>query len=141
MPLLQSSMQFLGKSLPKVISPKAHAVANYAIAAMFVGGALLFWRRNKRAAVASLVCGAAQAGMAALTDYPGGVKRAISFPFHRKIGFGLSSMTAGMPEFLAFEDEKERAFFRMQSAMIAGITALTEFEARQIAGETERKAA
>ena len=141
MALLQSSIKVLGKRLPKVISPKAHAKADYATATLFLLGAALFWRKSKRAAVASLVCGAAEAGVAALTDYPGGVKHAISFPLHKKIDFGLSSMTAAMPEFLAFEDEKEKAFFRMQSAMIAGVTALTDFEPQRIAGERERKTA
>src|SRR5215470_12372389 len=51
--------------------------------ALFVGSAL-FWRRNKRATVASLICGAAEVAVAALTDYPGGVKHAISFPLQRK---------------------------------------------------------
>ena len=141
MPLLQKSVEILGKPLPKVISPKAHAIADYSTAAMFVAGAALFWRKSKRAAIAALVCGIAEAGFAALTDYPGGIRRAISFPLHRKIDFGLSSMTAAMPEFLAFEDEKENAFFRMQSVLITGVTALTNFEEQRIVGERERRAA
>jgi hypothetical protein len=141
MPLLNTAIKLLGKPLPKVISPRGHAIADYATAGMFLLGAALFWRRSKRAAVASLVCGAAEAGVAALTDYPGGVKPAISFPLHRKIDFGLASMTATMPEFLAFEDESEKVFFRLQSGMIAAFTTLTDFEEQSLAGERERKAA
>ena len=141
MPALQKIIQYAGKALPKVISPTGHAVADYATAGLFLVRSAMFWRRSKRAAVASLTCGAAEVAVAALTDYPGGVKHAISFPLHRKIDFGLSSMTATMPEFLAFDDEKEKEFFRTQSALIAGVTVLTDFEPQAITGEWERKVA
>jgi len=141
MPVIASAIKFAGGSLPKVISPEGHAVADYATAGLFFLGAALFWKRSKRAAVASIICGAAETAVATLTDYPGGIRHVISFPLHRKIDFGLSSMAATMPEFLAFEEDKEKAFFRMQSAMIAGVTALTEFEPQRIHGERERRAA
>lgn len=141
MPVIASAIKYVGGSLPKVISPEGHAVADYATAGLFLLGAALFWRRSKRAAVASLICGAAETAVAALTDYPGGIKHVISFPLHRKIDFGLSSMAATMPEFLAFEDDKEKGFFRMQSAVVAGVTALTQFEPQRIHGERERRAA
>lgn len=124
--------------MPKVVSPKGHAVADYATSALFLLGAALFWKRNKRASIASLLCGVAEAGVAMLTDYPGGVKPVISFPLHRKIDFGLSSMTAAMPTFIAFEDEKEKAFFRLQSALIVGVAALTDFESRQGSGRSRK---
>lgn len=135
MPLAQKSIQLMGKAMPKVASPKVRAVADYATAVVFLAGAIFFWRRNRRAAVASLLCGAAEAGVAALTDYPGGMKRTISFPLRRKIDLGLSSMAAAMPHFLAFEDEKEKAFFRTQSLVMVGLTTLTDFEGQKIPGE------
>lgn len=141
MPVLEKVVRMAGKSLPKVLSPKQHAIADYATAGLFLLGAAAAWRHSKRAAVAALICGAAETAVATLTDYPGGVKPVISFPLHRKIDFGLSSMTATMPEFLAFEEEKEKGFFRAQSLLIAGVTALTRFHPRRIAGERERKAA
>jgi len=141
MPVLDTVVRLVGKSLPKVLSPKQHAIADYATAGLFLVGAAAAWRRSKRAAVASLVCGAAETAVAALTDYPGGVKHVISFPLHRKIDFGLSSMAATMPEFLAFEEEKEKGFFRAQSLLMAGVTAMTRFELQRIRGERERKAA
>jgi hypothetical protein len=136
MALLQKSIRVLGKAMPKVASPKTHAVLDYATAVIFLAGAVFFWRRNRRAAVASLICGAAGAGVAALTDYPGGIKRAISFPLHQKLDLGLSSMAATMPGFLGFDDEKEKSFFRLQSVVIAGAAAITEFEARRIAEDS-----
>ena len=141
MALLQKTVQLLARPMPKVFSAKAHAVADYSTAASFLIAAALFWKRSKRAAVAALVCGATEAGVAAFTDYPGGVKRDISFPLHRKIDLGLASMVATMPEFLAFDDEKERRFFGIQAALIAVVTELTEFEPQGLAGEQETPAA
>lgn len=139
MPLLQKSIHFFGKALPRTISPRGHAIADYSIALGFLIGSLLFWKKSKRAAVASLICGAAEAGVAALTDYPGGAKRVISFPLHKKIDLGLSGMTASMPEFLAFEDDREATFFQLQSALMAGVTVLTNFKPQWMAGEGEGK--
>ena len=141
MPLLAKSIQFVGKALPKVLSPKAHAIADYSTAALFLAGSALFWRRSKRAAIASLMCGAAEVAVAALTDYPGGLTPAISFPLHKKIDFGLASMAATMPAFLAFGNERETAFFQSQSAIIALVTTLTNFEPQLMAGEQERRTA
>jgi hypothetical protein len=138
---LEKSLHLIGKPLPKVISPTVHAIADYVTAASFVVAGVFFWKKNKRAALASLLCGAAETAVATLTDYPGGVKDLISFPLHGKIDYGMAGMVAAMPQFLAFEDEGERGFFRMQSVMIGGLAAATRFEPQQIAGEQERQAA
>lgn len=139
MPLLQKSIRVLGKALPKLISPKAHAAVDYSTIVLFFAGSALFWRKNKRAAIASLMCGVAEAGVTAITDYSGDSERAISLPLHRKIDFGLSTMTAMMPEFLAFAGEKEKAFFVAQSVLIAGVTAVTDFESRHTSGGTQSR--
>jgi len=128
MPLIQKSIRVLGRALPKLISPKTHAAVDWSAIALFLAGSALFWRTNKRAAIASLLCGVAEAGVTVLTDYSGDRERAISLPLHRRIDFGLSTMTATMPEFLAFAGDKERAFFVAQSVLIAGVTAITDFE-------------
>jgi hypothetical protein len=44
-------------------------------------------------------------------DYPGGVKKAISFHTHDEIDLGLAAMAATMPEFLAFKDDNEKKLF------------------------------
>src|SRR5215469_6909286 len=46
MPILQRSIQLLGKPLPKVVSPRAHTMAHYSTAALFGVAAALFWRKN-----------------------------------------------------------------------------------------------
>src|ERR1700759_1942877 len=97
MPLLDKSAQFVTNRLPKVISPAAHAVIDYAMAVSFLAMGAFFWKRNKRAAVSSFICGGAEVVTALMTDYPGGVAREISFETHGAIDFGLSGMAASMP--------------------------------------------
>jgi hypothetical protein len=65
-----------------------------------------------------------------LTDYPGGVKKAISSRVHRDIDLGLAAMTATMPEFFAFEDESETKFFLVQGAVITAVAEMTQFSDR-----------
>ncbi len=94
MPFSTAATDAITRRAPKFISPKAHAVIDYLmIGTFFVTGAL-FWRRNRRAAISALMCGGAELTNTLFTDYPGGVAPVISFPFHRKIDFGLAAMTA-----------------------------------------------
>jgi len=130
MPVLNSVAKLAMKPLPRIISPRAHSIADYLTVGAFLASAGWFWKRSKRAALASLICGAAELAVSLLTDYPGGVKKVISFRAHRDIDLGLAAMTAIMPEFLAFKDEPEKKFFLTQGVMITGITELTQFPER-----------
>ena len=127
MPILNNLAKVVAKPIPRMISPKAHAVADYITIGSFLVSAGFFWQRSKRAALAALICGVAELAVVLLTDYPGGLKRVISFRTHGEIDLGLAAMTATMPEFLAFEDESERKFFLDQGALITGATELTQF--------------
>ena len=127
MAIINSLLKMAAKPLPDMISPKGHAVIDYMIAGTFFACAGLFWRRNKRAAVASLVCGGAELGVALLTDYPGGVRPSIRFSTRRKLDLGIAAMTAAMPEFLNFKDEPQQKFFTTQGALITVATELTRF--------------
>jgi hypothetical protein len=127
MPLLDNSARFVTNRLPKVINPTAHAVIDYAMAASFLAMGAFFWKRNKRAAVSSLICGGAEIVTSVCTDYPGGVVREISFETHGAIDFGLSGMIASMPDMLRFSDERETTFFRLQGLAMATVSGLTDF--------------
>lgn len=129
MPILHSSVKTATRHMPKVISPKAHAILDYITSAAFLagGGLLLARRRNHRAAIAALACGVAEMVTSLLTDYPGGITDLISFPTHGKIDMGLAAMTAALPEFMDFEDEPEKRFFQAQAVLITANTGLTDF--------------
>jgi hypothetical protein len=127
MPILDQAAKWSTNKLPKVITPRAHAVVDYAMASAFFGMAAFFWRRNKRAAVSALLCGAAETITSLCTDYPGGVVDEISFETHGSIDFGLSGLVASLPDMLRFKDESESRFFRMQGIALATVTGLTDF--------------
>src|SRR5438477_7759382 len=122
MPILNSLTKVVAKPLPRMVSPKAHAVVDYML--MSAG---YFWQRNKRAALAALICGGAELAVSLLTDYPGGVKKVITFRKHGEIDLGLAAMSATMPEFLAFKDDSEKKFFVAQGALITVATEITQF--------------
>ena len=127
MPLLDQATKWATNRMPKVINPKAHAIIDYVSAASFLAVAGLFWRRNKRAALASLVCGAAEVLTTTLTDYPGGVVKQISFETHGSIDLGLSGLVASLPDMMRFSGEPEARFFRVQGLAKAAVTGLTDF--------------
>src|SRR5207245_8928116 len=88
----------------------------------------MFWSRSKRAALSALFCGGAELAVSLLTDYPGGVKRVISFPMHGKIDMGFAAMAATMPEFMAFEDAPETTLCRAQGASIQAVNGLPQLK-------------
>lgn len=140
MPMLNSLARIAAKPLPRIVSPKAQAIVDYTIAGSFFAAAGWFWRRNKRAAIAALVCGSAKLAVNLLTDYPGGVRKAINFHTRREIDLGIAAMTATMPDFLAFNDDPEKKFFTAEGALIAASNELTQFP-DQSPRRKERRAA
>jgi len=135
MAMLNSVARLVAKPLPRMISPKAHAVIDYVTVATFLLGAGLFWNKNKRAAVAALVCGGAELAVSLLSDYPGGVAKIIDFRTHGEIDLGLGAMAATMPEFLAFSDEKEKKFFLAQGMLITAVSELTQLPEKALRAE------
>jgi len=127
MPVLDRGAKFITNRLPKVINPTAHAIIDYAMAASFLAMGAFFWKRNKRAAVSSFVCGGAELVTSIFTDYPGGMFREISLETHGAIDFGLSGMAASMPDMLRFNEERETTFFRLQGMALATVAGLTDF--------------
>lgn len=126
MPMLNSVAKAVTKPIPRMISPQSHAKLDYVTAGIFLASAAFFWRRNKRAAIASLISGTAVAAVSALTEYPGGVNGVFGLERHRNIEVGLAAMVATMPAFFSFEDEPERHFFRAQGVLMTCLSELTD---------------
>jgi hypothetical protein len=141
MPVLNSLIKVAVKPVPRMISPKTHAILDYVIAGSFLATAGWFWRHNKRAAVAALLCGSARLAVSLLTDSPGGVRRVIHYHSRREIDLGLAAMTAMMPEFFAFKDEPQRKFFLTQGAVITAANELTQFPERHHPAKERPRAA
>jgi len=128
MALLHTGITALTNRMPKVISPKAHAIIDYATAGSFLLTGALLWKRNRRAAIGSMVCGIMEAQTAMITDFPGGITPLISFETHGKIDAGFAGFVGTLPSLLAFGDEPEANFFRGQALAIAAVTGLTDFD-------------
>jgi hypothetical protein len=130
----------VAEKLPKVIGPKAHAIIDFAVASSFLTMGALWLGSNKRAAIASFICGGAALTNSLLTDYPGGVADVISFETHGKIDVGLAAATALMPKLLGFSDEGRAWFFRAQSGAETVVVGLTDFGSGTREGEIEAAA-
>ena len=138
MPIMQNVIKMVTNRMPKVISPTTHAVIDYATAASFIGMGVFLWKRNKRAAMASLICGAAEAASSMVTDYPGGVWKLMSFRVHGGIDIGMATLVSSMPGMMRFEDANSARFFTVQGMNIAAVTGLTDFEGSGEARQFER---
>jgi hypothetical protein len=127
MPLLHSIVKAVTKPMPKVLSPGAHAVADYISIAGFMLLGALAMRSNKRAGAGLIACGVAEAATVMLTDFPGGVVKKIPFSTHGKIDMGLAAVAATLPGFLGFEKDAERVYFEGQALLITAVTGMTDF--------------
>jgi hypothetical protein len=137
MPFLVKATKAATDRLPKIVSPRAHAAIDYATAGAFLLSSLLLWRRHRPAAVSAMICGGSELLVAALTDYPGGIVREISFPAHGRIDVGLAMFAATVPEFMNFADDPAARLFDMQALVMAAATGLTDFTGT---GETKQLA-
>ncbi len=143
MAIMQKGVALAANRMPKKISPRVHAALDYAVAGSFLLAGALFWKRNRRAAVGSLLCGGATAAVSLLTDYSGENGKPISYAMHGQIDSGLIAMTAAMPNLMNIEDEPQARFFSGQAMAKTAITAMTNFDpprrqkSRPDAGEDE----
>ena len=128
MSLLQKGVRMAVGKMPKMIDPATHAVLDYAVAGSFLLTGILFWKRNKRAAVSSLFCAGAAAANILFTDYRGASQKPIGYQTHRHIDTGIAGMTAALPRLLRFEDEPEARFFEIEALANTVIMGLTDFD-------------
>jgi hypothetical protein len=131
MPVLTSAADVLTRKFPKIVSPDAHLAADYLIAgAFFAAGAWFFLRKNRRAGLGAWICGGSTLGLTLLTSYPGGARKPIPYGLHGRIETGLAAMTATMPEFLRFEDDREKGYFLLKAGILTVLSNLTAFQRR-----------
>ena len=126
MELAEIGARALSNRLPKVISPKTHAIIDYATAGTFFLMTGLMWKRHKRAAIAALGCGINEVTNAMLTDFPGGVAGVISYPTHLKMDAGFAGVVASLPNLLGFTDEWPSIYFRSQGMAIAANAGMSD---------------
>jgi hypothetical protein len=128
MPLLRKGLRMAVGKMPKMIDPTTHAVLDYAVAGAFLIMGIRFWKRSKRAAIGSLLCGGAAAANIALTDYPGGARKLLSYKAHGHVDAGLAGVTAAVPHLLRLGDVPEARFFEVAALAETAIVGLTDFD-------------
>ncbi len=128
MPLLQKGLTLATGRMPKVVGPRAHTVLDYMVVGSFVLTGVLFWRRNKRASLGALLCGAAAAINVLMTDYPGGSYRYITYKSHGHADAGIAGLTAAIPRMLDFEDQPEARVFAAQALAQTAIAGATDYD-------------
>ena len=115
--------------IPKMISPGAHAVLDYGVASTY----FTLWSqlRHRHPTAAGLACinGCMVLGLALLTNYPGGVFKAISFKTHRTMDWIQAGLAGLGPVLLGFGDEPEASAFYAQAASEVGVIAATDWDA------------
>jgi hypothetical protein len=135
MALAETATRKVTERMPKVFDAKSHAVMDYIATGAFFVMAAMFWERNKRAAIGAAACGGVVLATSMLTNYPGGVKKVISFQTHGRIDAGLAGLTASIPNFLAFTGEPEAKYFRGAALAESVITGLTDFDTADASGK------
>jgi hypothetical protein len=137
MSIVTSLLQKVEENMPKVISPRAHGVIDYAHAAVFLYAGVRFLRGNKKAGVAALVTGGFLLTEALLTDYPLGVTPRISFKAHGEMDSAFVAAAMAAPKTLGFASEPAAWFFRGNAIAEALIVGMTDFSSRRAHAERE----
>ena len=141
MPISTKLTELATKPLPKVISPGVHAIIDWATAGAFITSGALLWRKNKRSALGSFVCGNLIGSLIFLTDCPGGVWKKISFETHGNIDPGVSALVASLPNLLGFSKESESKLFQSMGIGLAAVRSLTKFDEGSSNADTRRRVA
>lgn len=117
----------MSRLLPKVISPRTHAIIDYANAGAHILAGVLFLRKSRRASNAAFALGASVLANSLMTDYPGGVFRRYSFRVHGALDYGVAAASAAMPKLLGIEEEPEARFFKLQGSGEGLIASMTDY--------------
>jgi hypothetical protein len=124
-------LDVLQNNLPKVISPQAHGVIDYAHAAFFLAVGLLCRRSNKRAARAAFATSGFILVQSMLTDYRFGVKPVISFETHGKMDSVFASSSWAIPMVFGFAGTGAAKIFEANSLAEASVVGMTDWDSKK----------
>jgi hypothetical protein len=128
MSALNKGLETLETGLPKVISPTAHGVIDYAHAAFFLIVGLCCKRSNKRAARAAFATSGFILVQSMLTNYRFGVMPVLSFETHGKMDTVFAASSWLMPRFFGFEETGAARIFEMNSLAEASVVGMTQWD-------------
>ena len=121
----------LQNKLPKVISPTAHGVIDYAHAAFFFAVGLLYRRKNKQAARAAFATSGFILVQSLLTDYRFGAKPVISFETHGKMDSVFASSSWAIPLVFGFRGTAAAKIFEINALAEASVVGMTDWDSKR----------
>ena len=136
---LNTNLEALEAKVPKVISPTAHGIIDYAHATFFLGLGALCLSRNKRAAAAAFTTGGFILVQSLLTDYRLGVKPVISFETHGKMDSVFAASSWIIPRIFGFAGTGAAKVFETNSVAEGSVVAMTDWNSER--AHAERAAA
>jgi hypothetical protein len=131
MSVFNPGIDVLQTRLPKVISPKAHGIIDYAHAAFFFTLGLLCRRSNKPAARAAFATSGFILAQSLLTDYRFGWKPLISFETHGKMDSVFASASWAVPAVFGFRGTMAAKIFEGNSLAEASVVGMTDWSSER----------
>lgn len=128
MSLIPANTETLETKFPKIVSPTAHGVIDYAHSAFFLGLGLLTWRSNRRAAWAAFTTSGFILAQSLTTDYRFGAKPLISFETHGKMDAVFASTSWMVPLLFGFKGTTAAKVFEANSLAESSVVGITDWD-------------
>jgi hypothetical protein len=125
--LTRTGVETLESKVPKVISPTAHGIIDYAHAAFFFTVGVFCARSNKRAASAAFATSGFILAQSLLTDYRFGVRPVVPFETHGKMDAAFASSSWLIPRIFGFGGTAAAKIFEMNSLAEASVLEMTDW--------------
>jgi hypothetical protein len=123
---MNQSLDRLTSAVPKVIGPAGHAVADYSTVAALVALGMRLRDRNARASAFAFANAGVVMLSSLMTNYPGGVVRAMSFKTHGMMDVMQAGLLAAGPALLGFTGTQEARLFYGQAALELAVVSATD---------------
>jgi hypothetical protein len=123
MPVLTDIADVLTRKMPDVVSPRVRPLLDTSLGASLLLAGAWFWKRNRSAARAALLCGGAEMCATLLTDYSGDGRKPLSMRTRKKIDLGLTAILTSVPR--SAENEDHTTFFLANAVFLIALSNLT----------------
>jgi hypothetical protein len=135
MTLTSAAVEQLESHMPKVVDARTHGIIDYCHAAFFFSMAILWRKREPRAAMAALLTGGFILVESMLTDYPLGVKKIIPFETHGRMDAGFAGASFMMPKVFGFEGTAASKVFKGNGFAESAVVGMTDWDSQHARAE------
>jgi hypothetical protein len=113
--------------IPQILDARGHAVMDYVTAGTFLALGVALRRRHTAASALALVHGASVLLVSMLTNYPGGLWKALDFRTHRALDMMQVGLMGAGPSLFGFAGDPEARLFHGQAVLESGVVAATDW--------------